>query len=76
MVRAKGDDVVSLRTSKDASWVVVSVRVSFRASDFEDFGVSRWFAREWVTERAGATVLWRVEGRASAFTGYYPFPVT
>lgn len=76
MVRAKGDDIVSLGTSKDTGWVVVSVRVSLRASDFEDFGVSRWFAREWVTEGAGATVLWRVESRASAFTRYYPFPVT
>lgn len=58
MVRAKGDDVVSLGTSGDAGWVIVSVGVSFRASDFEDFGVSRWFARLWVTEQAGATVLW------------------
>lgn len=76
MVRAKCDDVVCLGTSSDAGWVVVSVRVSFRASDLEDFGVSRRFAREWVTEQAGTTVLWRVEGRASAFTGYDPFPVT
>lgn len=58
MVRAKGDDVVSLGTSCDAGWVVVSVRISFRASDLEDFGVRRWLAGEWVTERAGTTVLW------------------
>jgi hypothetical protein len=58
MMRAKGDDVVSLGTCGDTGWVVVSIRVSFWASDFEDFGVSRWFARLWVTEQAGATVLW------------------
>lgn len=39
MVRAKGDDVVSLGASCDAGWVVVSIRISFRASDLEDFGV-------------------------------------
>lgn len=57
MVRTKGDDVVSLGTSGDAGWVIISVRVSFRASNLKDFGVSRWFAREWVTEQAGTTVL-------------------
>lgn len=58
MLRAKGDDVVSLGTSGDAGWVVVSVRVSLRTRDFEDFGVSRWFARLWVTEQPGAAILW------------------
>lgn len=65
-MRTKGNKVATTSASNNASRIIISVRVSTRASSLEELRVSSRFTLLRATEAPSATILGRAKRRASA----------